>query len=100
MIQDTSSSDVTQENSIGIKLTVIWLQSCYKNSFQIFKYSNISGLMFTEMTSLLQEITLLIFCGQELKTTAVVSPLLLLITKESYPESVANRNIGAGGQSF
>lgn len=38
MIQDTSSSDVTQENSIGIKLTVIWLQSCYKNSFQIFEY--------------------------------------------------------------
>lgn len=98
MIQDTSSSDVTQANSIEIKLSVTQFQNCYKTSFQIFKYFWIDV---HRNFLLLQEIMLLILCRQELKTTAVFFPLLLLITNKKLSRvSGKHRNIVVGGQNF
>lgn len=79
MIQDILSSDVIQTNSSGIKLSVIQFQSCYKNSFQIFKYFWIDV---HRNSFLVQEIMLLILHRLELKTTAVLFSLLLLITNK------------------
>lgn len=79
VIKGTSSSDITQANSLGIKLSATQLQGYSKNSFQIFKYFWIDE---QEMMFLLWEIMLLDLYGQELETAAVFFPLLLLITNK------------------